>query len=190
MRKEEGRGDLIQMKRRSQSARRKVARRVRTRIPRVPRSRHAKALDLAVQQLNQAVNVTTSKADAVLAASEAIVQLAAARAKSELVSALLEHEVLTALYGIPESDGAKSALRLLSRWLREQLQLEPIYERGQILEIPESRLSTFELIDNSGHSTGDILAVRIVSGGWKHGNKVLRKPVASLSDGTMAETIT
>ena len=144
------------------------------------RPRSAKALELALKRLKRAVSVTVSRADSVLASSEAIVQQAAARTKAQLVSSLLEDEVLTTLYAIPQSEGTLPALRLYSRWLHEHLALEPIYEEGEVLEVPEARLPAFNLIDGAGRTAGGICAVRIVAAGWKQAGKVLRKPVASM----------
>ena len=144
---------------------------------RSPRSRSAKALELALKKLKRAVSVTVSRADSVLASSEAIVQQAATRTKAQLVSSLLDDEVLTTLYALPQSEGTVSALRLYSRWLYEHLALEPVYEEGQLLEVPEARLSAFNLIDGTGRKAGGICAIRIVAAGWKQAGKVLRKPV-------------
>jgi hypothetical protein len=146
--------------------------------PRSRRSRSAKALELAMKKLKRAVSVTVSSADSVLASSEAIVQQAAARTKARLVSSLLDNEVLTTLYALPQSDGTLLALRLYSRWLYEHLALEPIYEEGEVLEVPEARLSAFNLIDGAGRDASGICAIRIVAAGWKQDGKVLRKPVA------------
>jgi hypothetical protein len=169
------------MKTRSDSrARRKVTRKATPRKrPRASRSRSAKELDRALKQLKRAVSVTVSRADSVLASTDAIAQLAATRTKAQLVSSLLDDEVLTALYGLSKSDDNVSALRLCSRWLREHLSLEPVYEPGQVLDVPKGRLSAFDLIDGGDHSPSGICSVRIVAAGWKQGNKVLRKPVAT-----------
>ncbi len=150
--------------------------------PRASRSRSAKALDIALKQLKRAVSVTASRADSVLASTEAIAQLAATRTKAQLVSSLLDDEVLTTLFGLAQSDDNVLALRLYARWLREHFSLEPIYEQGQVLDVPKGRLSAFDLIDESGQSPSGICSVRIVAAGWKQGSKVLRKPVASIID--------
>ena len=146
---------------------------------RASRSRSARALDGAVKQLRRAVSVTVTSADSILASTEAIAQLAATRTKAELVSSLLDDEVLTSLYGLAKSDDNVAALRLWSQWLREHLSLEPVYEQGQVLEIPKERLSAFDLIDESVHSLSAICSVRIVAAGWKQAGKVLRKPIAA-----------
>lgn len=152
--------------------------------PRASRSTSAKALDLALRQLKRALSVTVSRADSVLASTEAIAQLAATRTKAQLVSSLLDDEVLTTLYDVAQSDDNVSALRLYSRWLREHLSLEPLYERGQVLDVPKGRLSAFDLVDGGGHSSSGICSVRIVAAGWKQGNRVLRKPSATITSST------
>lgn len=144
------------------------------------RSRSAKQLDIAVMQLRRAISVTVTRADSVLASSEAIAQLAAKRTKAELVSSLLDDEVLTSLYGLAKSDDNVAALRLCSQWLREHLSLEAVYEQGQVLEIPKERLSAFDLVDESAiPSAAAICSIRIVAAGWKQAGKVLRKPIAA-----------
>ena len=158
--------------------------------PRLPRSRSANALDHALRQLKQAVGITVSRADSVLGATEAIVQLATRRTKAHLVSSLLEDEVLTALYGLPQSESAVLALRLYSRWLKEHLGLESIYEQGQILEVPGGRLSAFDLVDGAGRNPRGIVAIRIVAAGWKQDGKLVRKPLASLAEGPVGEKVT
>lgn len=168
---------------------RRVRKKARTKAsarkrPRASRSRSAKELDLALKQLKRAVSVTVTRADSVLASTEAIAQLAATRTKAQLVSSLLDDEVLTTLYGLAQSDDNVAALRLCSQWLREHFSLEPVYEQGQVLDIPKERLSAFDLIDESGHSQSAICSVRILAAGWKQAGKVLRKPVAATIDGT------
>jgi hypothetical protein len=149
---------------------------------RAPRSKAASSLDRTLKQLKRAVNVTLSKADAVLASAEAIANLAVTRTKAQLVSALLEDEVLTALYSLPQGNETVSALRLYSRWLREHLALEAIYEQGQLLDVPEGRLRAFDLVDGSCPPTTGVCTIQIVTSGWKQGSKVLRKPVVSFTE--------
>ena len=164
--------------------RRKATRKaVARKRPRASRSRNAKALDFALTQLQRAVSVTVSRADGVLASTEAIAHLAATRTKAQLVSSLLDDEVLSTLFALAHNDDNASALRLYSRWLREHFSLEPVYEKGQVLDVPKERLSAFDLIDGSGQSPSGICSVRIVAAGWKQGSKVLRKPVASIIAG-------
>ncbi len=148
-----------------------------------PRAKGAKALDVALKRLKRAVSVTVSRADSVLASTEAISQLAATRTKSQLLSSLLEDEVLTALFSLSQTEDTSKALRLYSGWLRRHFALEPIYEQGEILEVPRGRLSTFDILDGTDRGSSDIYAIRIVSGGWKQGSQVLRKPVATITEG-------
>lgn len=160
--------------------RKRAATKVARKRPRPSRSKSAKALDIAVKQLRRAISVTVARADSVLASSEAIAQLSAMRTKAELVSSLLADEVLTSLYGLAKSDDKVATLRLFSQWLRDHLSLEPVYEEGQVLEIPKERLSSFDLVDGSAvPKASSICSIRIVAAGWKQAGKVLRKPIAT-----------
>jgi hypothetical protein len=169
------------MKRRPiRRTRKRVATKALRKRPRPSRSKSARALDVAVKQLRRAISVTVARADSVLASSEAIAQLSATRTKADLVSSLLADEVLTSLYGLAKSDDNVATMRLLSQWLRDHLSLEPVYEQGQVLEIPQERLSAFDLVDGSAiPSASAICSVRIVAAGWKQAGKVLRKPMAA-----------
>lgn len=173
------------MKTRSKSrVRQKATRKAISRQrPRPSPSKSAKALDLALKQLKRAVGVTVSRADSVLESTEAIANLSGARTKSQLLRSLLDDEVLSTLYGLSQNEDTSSALRMHSRWLREHFAVEPIYEQGQELEVPEGRLAAFDLIDGTGQTPRGICAIKILAVGWKQGNKVLRKPVASIIDG-------
>src|SRR2546423_10378726 len=95
------------------------ARSTQRKRPRRPRSKNAKALDIALKRLKRAVTVTISKADSVLASTETIAELAATRAKSMLLRSLMDEEVLSALYCVPRNEDSSKALRMFSRWLRD-----------------------------------------------------------------------
>jgi hypothetical protein len=151
----------------------------------------AKALDRALRQLKRSVSVTVSSADSVLAAAEAIVSLAAARTKEQLLQSLLDDNILAALHGLPRRDEeTSSVLRMHSRWLRDHFNVEPIYEHGEQLEVPAERLAAFDLIGRGPEETRGICSITIVAAGWKQGNKVLRKPVASITEGTLSRSFT
>ncbi len=176
------------MKRRPErKVRRKATKQVKVRKrSRAVRPRTARALDLALKRMKRAVSVAVSSGDAVVRSAEAIAQTAATRTKAQLLTSLLDDEVLTTLYGLPDSEGMadiESALRLHSAWLREHFELEPLYERGQVLEIPAERLAAFDVPDAKGQSPKAICALRIVASGWKQGSKVVRKPVATVHIG-------
>lgn len=168
------------MKRRSDRTKNRRAPATTRITPRHRRARSARGLEAALTRLRRAVAVTVSRADAVLASSDAIAALSADRAKEMLIRSLLDDGVLAALYSLSPSDATSTALRMHARWLRERLGLEPLYEQGQVLEIPAARLSAFDLVDGAGAHLSDICRISILAAGWKQGERVLRKPVASV----------
>src|SRR5688572_30280337 len=101
-------------------------------------------LDLALKRLQQAVTKTTASADQVIAQADAIASVAVERAKDRLVRTLLDERLPHLLQAIPTSSDRDVALRVLMRWLRDQLDLEPLYEVGAVIEIPHGRLSSFD----------------------------------------------
>jgi|SRR5947208_5060918 len=140
----------------------------------------ALALEGAMRQLKRAVAGTVSRADAVLQSSDAIAQLAVARTKHAVVQSLIDDGLLTALHNLTPGDETAPVQRMHTRWLREHFDLEPKYEPGALVEIPRSKLSSFELTAGSEIPTTDICALQIKASGWTCGKRQLCKPRASV----------
>lgn len=133
-----------------------------------------------MSQLRAAVATAASRADAVLESSDAIAQLAITRAKTRMVKALLEDDVLSSLYLLSSEPGhAAVALGAHTRWLKEHLGIEPLYEPGHVTNVHEGKLTAFHMRNPAEKSAGPLHRIAIVASGWKQGTKVLRPPVAN-----------
>lgn len=147
------------------------------RLSRAKRATLAKVLEQAVTSLRQNVAVTVSSANAVREAADAIAAVSAERTKELMIRSLIDDEVLGLLYSLPSTDATSTALRVHARWLRSQLALEPVFEPGQVLEVPAAKLPAFHLMKGvTAPSTGRC-TLHVVASGWKRNDRVLRKPV-------------
>jgi hypothetical protein len=160
----------------------------RQKRPRKPSGRHArraramratlaKVLDQAVTALRKDVAVTVSSANAVREAADAIAAVSSERTKDLMIRSLLDDEVLGLLYSLPATDATSTALRVHARWLRNQLALEPVFEPGQVLQVPAARLPAFHLMKGVTAPATGRCTIHVVASGWKRNDRVLRKPV-------------
>jgi hypothetical protein len=136
-----------------------------------------KVLEQAVTALRRDVAVTVSSANAVRAAADAIATVSTERSKELMIRALLDDEVLGLLYSLPATQATSTALQVHSRWLRNHLALEPVYEPGQVLDVRAAELPAFDLMKGvTAPSTGRC-TIHVVASGWKRNDRLLRKPV-------------
>lgn len=140
----------------------------------------ASALERAMRQLKGAVATTVSRADTVLQSSDAIAQLAVARTNQVLIQSLIDDGLLTALHNLTRGDDTAPVLRMHAQWLQKHFDLEPNYEPGARVEIPTSKLSSFDLTEGSEIPPTGICALHIKASGWTRGEHQLCKPVASI----------
>jgi hypothetical protein len=149
----------------------------RPRRSRATRSIPGKALEQAIASLRRDIAVTVSSANAVREAADAIATLSAERTKELMIRSLFDDQVLGLLYSLPATDSTSTALQVHARWLRNQLALEPMYEPGQVLEMPAALLPAFDLMEGVTAPSTGLCTLHVVASGWKRHDQVLRKPV-------------
>ena len=141
-------------------------------------------LERTLRLLRSSVETTISRAEAVLSASDAIAAGAVNDHRDQLVRSLTADGILGALDRAmgDSSDGSSvhQFREVLVSWLRRELDIDPVYAPGEIMEVPRSALADMIVEDDGIKEDRSLLKVRVLQAGWASRGQQLVKPVVEI----------
>ncbi len=154
----------------------------------------ARRVDAALKRLQQALRLTTTRAEDILAVAHALGKTAVEKNTRSLIRDLCEKQFLRDLVELRDAlaDGGAStlsprlqSLRLLPnaliQWFEHRFEVVPFGRAGEELDLPVSKLGNYSCEFDIPSDPMALVRVLVVSPGWKRGNVLLIPPRVRLS---------
>jgi len=169
---------------------------VRTARPRpVTKKLRVARIDAAIKRYEKATRLAQERADDLAKVAHYIAESAVEKFRVKILGDWAERAFLRDIIELRDAfaeqkPGSLSkrieSFRLLPdallQWLESRFGLEPVGEVGKTLEIPANRLGNYSYDFEPPADAGQLIVVRIVSGGWKRNKTLLIPPRVELGD--------